>query len=87
MNKNNIQIDAGNTVIDMDYAITNRNGLVVTAYVNSLSIRTTSITLERIVQVFINSVLAACQSDKANTARVSLEIRQFIDSIRVGLSS
>ena len=84
----NIQIDAGNSVIDMTYDRTNRSGIIVTAYVNGLSVRTNYIKLDRIVQSFIDSVLAACDvnpdSDKANRARITLEIRQFIDSVRAG---
>jgi hypothetical protein len=53
------EIDAGHTLINMAVE-EGRNGPIITAFVNGLSVRSSSLVLPRVVTLFTDAVLAAC---------------------------
>jgi hypothetical protein len=83
MNTKNTQFDAGHTVVNM-YAENGKHGLTCTAYINGLSIKSPSLKLARIVRVFIDTVIAACDFPEdgysdSHIERLSGELEVFID--------
>lgn len=80
---NQIQLDAGHTIINIQ-SENNKYGLTVTAYVNGLSVKSPSLKLARVVRVFVDVVLTACDFpndgySEAHATRLGKEIEQYID--------
>lgn len=80
MKNDKVQIDTGHNILTLESYVTNRT-LVVTAYVNGLSIRCNSLHLGRIADAFIDTVLTACAiDDDTDEQRVTVEITDFINN-------
>lgn len=77
------QFDAGHTIINV-CSEDGRHGLTVTAYINGLSVKSPALKLARVVRVFIDTVITACDfpndgfSD-SHMARLSDELECYID--------
>jgi len=85
MNTKNTQFDAGHTVVNM-YAENTKHGLTCTAYINGLSVKSPSLKLARIVRVFIDTVIAACDFPEdaysdSHIERLSRELEAYIDGV------
>lgn len=79
------EIDAGHTLINMAVE-EGRQGPIVTAFVQGLSVRSNSLTLPRVITLFTETVLTACDfpdgpEGEANEARTDGEIRAFINRV------
>jgi hypothetical protein len=77
------QLDAGHTVVNV-CCEGGRHGLHFTAYINGLSVKSQSLKLARVVRVFIDTVIAACDFPQdshsdAHIDRLSDELEVFID--------
>ena len=77
------QFDAGHTVINacVEDGV---HGLTVTAFINGLSVKSPALRLDRIVRVFIDTVIAACdfpdnEFSDSNINRLSDELECYID--------
>lgn len=76
-------IDAGHTLLTLTTE-DSRRGLLVTAYVNNISVRSSAIRFARVADLFINATVCACGFpddgfSEAHILRVSHEIHDFID--------
>jgi hypothetical protein len=83
MKNRQTQIDAGHTIISLESA-PSRTGPIITAYVNGMSIRSSSLRFARMANAFIECVLSACAFpedgfSEAHEDRVADEIGVFID--------
>ena len=58
-NDNQIEIDTGHTIISLT-ATDSKKGVIVTAYVNGMSCRCSNLHLPRVVDLFIDCVITAC---------------------------
>ena len=82
MDRKYTEIDAGHTLINMAVE-QGRNGIIITAFINGLSVRSNLLNLPRVVALFIECVLAACDfPDGADEREADTyqELKQFIDS-------
>jgi len=77
------QLDAGHTIINV-CCEEGRHGMTVTAYINGLSVKSPALKLARVVRVFIDTVIAACDfpndgySD-GHMTRLGDELECYID--------
>jgi hypothetical protein len=83
MKNKQTQIDAGHTIISLESS-SSRTGPIITAYVNGMSIRSSSLRFARMANAFIECVLSACAFpedgfSEAHEDRVADEIGVFID--------
>jgi hypothetical protein len=83
MKNRQTQIDAGHVIIALESA-PSRTGPIITAYVNGMSIRSSSLKFARMANAFIECVLSACAFpedgfSEAHEDRVADEIGVFID--------
>jgi hypothetical protein len=85
MNQLQRDIDAGHTLLTLTME-NSRRGLLVTAYVNSISIRSSAIRFARVADNFIDATVCACgfpddSFSEAHMVRVAHEMHDFIDEI------
>ena len=78
-------IDARFTLINMTIC-ESQDGVIITAYVNGMSVRSGSLFLPRVADVFIDTVVVACDfpDDEAydeDIARLERDIACFIDGV------
>jgi hypothetical protein len=84
MHQNSSQFDAGHTIVNIS-SEEGRYGLTVTAYINGLSVKSPALRLARVVRVFIETVIAACDfpndgfSD-SHAERLKNELEEYIDA-------
>lgn len=82
MDRKYTEIDAGHTLINMAVE-QGRHGIIITAFINGLSVRGNLLNLPRVVALFIECVLAACDfpdgadEQEANTYTA---LQQFVAS-------
>lgn len=79
------QLDAGHTLVNLCFD-TGKNGLTVTAYTNGLSVKSPSLQLARVVRVFVDVVLTACDfpnggHSDAHAKRLGEELERYIDDV------
>jgi hypothetical protein len=67
MNTPQTDYDINGTLLTLDTAHGKR-GPIVTAYVNGMSLRCNTLHLERIRDIFIDTVVFACDTDEADEA-------------------
>jgi hypothetical protein len=84
MQQNSTQFDAGHTIVNIS-SEDGRYGLTVTAYINGLSVKSPSLRLARVVRVFINTIIAACDFpddgySPAHAERLRGELEEYIDA-------
>lgn len=78
-------IDAGHTLLTLTMEDSKR-GLLITAYVNNISVRSSAIRFARVADTFVRATLCTCAfppdgfSD-THRDRVSHEIYEFIDGV------
>lgn len=78
-------IDTGHTLLTLTIE-DSRRGLLITAYVNNISIRSSAIRFARVTDTFVKATLCACAFpcdgfSEPHRARVSDEICEFIDDV------
>lgn len=78
-------IDTGHTLLTLTME-DSRRGLLVTAYVNSISVRSSAIQFARVTDTFIDAAVCACAFpndgfSEAHKTRVAHEIHDFIDEV------
>lgn len=82
MDRKYTEIDAGHTLINMAVE-QGRNGIIITAFINGLSVRSNLLNLPRVVALFIECVLAACdfpEGTDVQEAATYTALQQFVAS-------
>ena len=83
MKDSKLQIDVGSGILTIESAVA-RGAVIVTAYINGISLRCSTLHLARIASAFVDSVVSACQiSDdepQATVDSIQDKIEAFIDS-------
>lgn len=77
------QFDAGHTVINLQCE-DGVHGMTCTAYINGLSVKSPSLRLARVVNIFIDTVITACafpddEYSESHIRRLSDELEVYID--------
>lgn len=84
MKENRLQIDVGSGILTIESSVM-RDAVIVTAYINGISLRCSTIHLARIATAFVASILSACQiSDYEpyiTVESIRNEIETFIDNL------
>jgi hypothetical protein len=83
MKDSKLQIDVGSGILTIESSVV-RDTIIVTAYINGISLRCSTLHLARIASAFVDSVVSACQvsDDEPHVTVESIgdEIEAFIDS-------
>lgn len=83
MKDRKLQIDVGSGILTIESSAV-RDTVIVTAYINGISLRCSTLHLARIASAFVDSIVSACRiSDDEPHVTVSSiedEIEAFIDS-------
>ena len=76
----NIQtdIDTGNNILYIEHEV-GRRSIIFTCYINSLSVRSGSLHLPRIRDVFIDAVVTACAGAVEDEDRVADSVLAYIE--------
>jgi hypothetical protein len=77
MKTKQIEFDTGKTILTIDIT-QGRHGLVATGYVNSISIRCSSLWLGRIRDLFIETLLYACDLCPESDSGIWTKLEQDI---------
>ena len=77
------QLDAGHMIINI-CAEEGKHGLTFTAYINGLSVKSPALRLARMVRVFIETVIAACdypddELSDTHAEKLSEDLASYID--------
>lgn len=80
-----IDIDTGHTLLTLTMEDSKR-GLLITAYVNNISVRSSAIQFARVADTFVKATMCACafpcdRFSEPDRVRVSDEICEFIDGL------
>lgn len=71
-------IDAGHTLVSVSVE-QGKHGKIITAFVNSLSVRSSSLELQRIMDGYVHTVVAACRfPEGADTSAFTAALIQKI---------
>lgn len=83
MNNNKLQIDVGRGILTIE-SCAGRDSTIVTAYINGISLRCSTLHLDRVRDAFVDSVVSACRVDEddsnGTTNYIEEQTEAFIDS-------
>ena len=86
MKNKQTEIDTGNNVLFIEHEFGRyTDATIFTCYVNSLSVRSSSLHLPRIRETFIETAISACKMPTkgaaSDVARVAKEIGRYVDQV------
>jgi hypothetical protein len=86
MTNNKLQIDVGRGILTIE-SCAGRDSTIVTAYINGISLRCSSLHLDRVRDAFVDSVLSACVIDGGSVYETSATIDPIVEEIEAFISS